>query len=192
MALQSAIEWTASTWNPVTGCTTPQVITHDVPATAPDGQPLAWHGIGNPELLAVPDKAALFASRRCDGNVILALFDRTRELRDAGRVVVGGFQSPVEKECLAILLRSPRSRLIILPARGLAGLRIPQAWRAPLAASRLLRNTPSTLTPSVPPMLRLNCSVEVAIPRSFLGTPLCTAIKKAGIDNPIPTPIRPV
>lgn len=142
MVLQSAIAWTESTWNSATGCAMPQVITHDVPATAPDGQPLVWHGIGNPELLAVPDKVALFASRRCDGDVILSLFDRTRELRDAGRVVVSGFQSPVEKECLGILLRSPRSRLIIMPARGLAGLRIPQAWRAPLAAGRLLILSP--------------------------------------------------
>ena len=124
-------------------------ITHDVPETTPDGKPLAWHGIGNAELLSVPDKVALFASRRCDGDTILKLLDRARELRETGLVVVSGFQSPVEKECLTILLRSRQSRLIIMPARGLIGMRIPQAWRGHLNTSRLL-----ILSPFPPTMRR--------------------------------------
>ena len=44
--------------------------------------------------------------------------------------------STVEKECLEILLRG-KSPVVICPARGLP-LRVPPAWRAPLAEGRLL------------------------------------------------------
>ena len=56
-------------------------------------------------------------------------------------------------------------------------------------ASCVLKITPITLTPSVPPMLRLNCRVAVAVPSTLRWTLLCTAIMNAGTERPMPMPI---
>ncbi len=63
-------------------------------------------------------RLALFCSVKCPGDLILKTYDATRELRDAGVTVIGGFHSPMEKECLALLLRG-RQPIIFCPARGL-------------------------------------------------------------------------
>ncbi|MCX6879667.1 MAG: hypothetical protein NTW21_38565 [Verrucomicrobia bacterium] len=54
----------------------------------------------------------------------------------ANRCVISGFHSPVERECLRILLRGT-SPVIICPARSLPK-RIPPEWQAPLAVGNLL------------------------------------------------------
>ena len=53
--------------------------------------------LGNRDLLALP-KTALFCSARCPGHVILTAYDQAAKWRDAGRCVISGFHSPVEKE----------------------------------------------------------------------------------------------
>lgn len=60
--------------------------------------------VGDPKLLD-SQKIALFCSIRCPGDLILAAYDYAKKLRDAGTAVISGFHSPVEKECLRILLR---------------------------------------------------------------------------------------
>ena len=50
------------------------------------------------------DLTALFCSGQCPGDVILTMYDLARAMRDAGVPVIGGFQSPMEKECLRLLL----------------------------------------------------------------------------------------
>jgi predicted Rossmann fold nucleotide-binding protein DprA/Smf involved in DNA uptake len=57
------------------------------------------------------------------------------------KTVISGFHSPVEKECLRILLRG-NGQVIICPARGIKDLRIPVAWRNPLEDGRLLILSP--------------------------------------------------
>jgi predicted Rossmann fold nucleotide-binding protein DprA/Smf involved in DNA uptake len=91
--------------------------------------------LGNRDLLALP-KTALFCSARCPGHVILTAYDQAAKWRDAGRCVLSGFHSPVEKECLQILLRGSQP-IIICPARSLPQ-RVPPDWKKPLAAGRLL------------------------------------------------------
>lgn len=91
--------------------------------------------LGNLDLLALP-KIALFCSVRCPGDAILRTYDQAARWRDAGRCVIGGFHSPVEKECLRILLRGSQP-IIICPARSLPH-RVSPEWRQPLAAGRLL------------------------------------------------------
>lgn len=91
--------------------------------------------LGNLALLALP-KTALFCSARCPGKVILTTYDQAAQWRDAGRCVISGFHSPVEKECLRILLRGSQP-IIICPARALPQ-RVPPDWKQPLAAGRLL------------------------------------------------------
>ena len=95
--------------------------------------------LGNPALLAVP-LTALFCSARCPGEAILRAYDQAAHWRDTGRAVIGGFHSPMEKECLRILLRGPQP-IIVCPARGLAA-RVAPELRAPLTAGRLLVLTP--------------------------------------------------
>jgi predicted Rossmann fold nucleotide-binding protein DprA/Smf involved in DNA uptake len=80
---------------------------------------------------------ALFCSIKCPGDVILQTYDLIRALRDARTPMIGGFHSPMEKDCLTLLLRGCQP-VIVCPARGIDGMRIPAAWREPLAKRRLL------------------------------------------------------
>ena len=97
--------------------------------------PAELTSIGNLGLLALT-KTAIFCSSRCPGKVILATYDQAAKRRDAGRCVISGFHSPVEKECLQILLRGTQP-IIICPARSLPR-RVPPEWKQPLAGGRLL------------------------------------------------------
>ncbi|MDI1343041.1 MAG: DNA-processing protein DprA [Pseudolabrys sp.] len=92
--------------------------------------------LGNLDLLALP-KTALFCSARCPGDAILRTHDQAASWRDTGRCIIGGFHSPVEKECLDILLRGKPSVIICL-ARSFEKLRLPVVWQQPMNESRLL------------------------------------------------------
>ncbi len=105
-----------------------------------DRAPGVIAALGNVSILEAKT-LALFCSGKCPGNLILQAYDLARALRDAGRTVIGGFHSPIEKECLSLLLRGTQP-VIICPARSLEGMRLPAAWRAPLAARRLLLLSP--------------------------------------------------
>lgn len=92
--------------------------------------------LGNLDLLALP-KTAFFCSARCPGDAILAAYDQAARWRDTGRCVISGFHSPIEKECLRILLRGTQP-IILCPARSLKNMRLPADWKTPLTAGRLL------------------------------------------------------
>ncbi len=100
-----------------------------------DAAPAQLTALGNFALLALP-KTGLFCSARCPGHVILTTYDQAARWRDAGRCIISGFHSPVEQECLRILLRGSQP-IIICPARALPR-RIPAEWQTPLADGRLL------------------------------------------------------
>ena len=97
--------------------------------------PKLW-ALGNLDILSQP-KTALFCSTRCPGDAILRAYDQAVHWRDAGRCIVSGFHSPVEKECLHILLRG-KQPVIICPARSLEKIRLPADWQKHLADGRLL------------------------------------------------------
>ena len=78
-----------------------------------------------------------FCSVRCPGDVILKTYDLARALREINVTIVGGFQSPMEKEFLDLLLRGSAS-VVVCPARGLGHMRIPKSWKKPLDEGRLL------------------------------------------------------
>jgi predicted Rossmann fold nucleotide-binding protein DprA/Smf involved in DNA uptake len=92
--------------------------------------------IGDPAILGTR-KLAIFCSVRCPGKLLIATHDLARRLRDVPVSVIGGFHSPMEKECLSILLGGQQPIIVCL-ARGLGGIRLPSAWRQPLAQRRLL------------------------------------------------------
>jgi len=83
----------------------------------------------------------LFCSARCPGYLILREYDLAKKLRDESVTVISGFHSPVEKECLRILLRG-KQPIIICPARSLVNLRVPGDWKRPLESGRLLLLSP--------------------------------------------------
>ena len=74
---------------------------------------------------------------RCPGDAILKTYDLARTLRNTDVTLIGGFQSPIEKDFLELVLRGPSS-VVVCPARGLGTMRIPKAWQKPLAEGRLL------------------------------------------------------
>ncbi len=82
-----------------------------------------------------------FCSARCPGDIILKTYDLARSWRDNGVGVIGGFHSPMEKECLDFLLRG-KQPLVICPARGIENMRIPKNWRKSLTQGRLLVVSP--------------------------------------------------
>ena len=58
-------------------------------------------------------------------------------MREAGVPVIGGFQTPMERECLRLLIRGNQA-VVICPARSIDRMRIWAAWRPALKESRLL------------------------------------------------------
>jgi predicted Rossmann fold nucleotide-binding protein DprA/Smf involved in DNA uptake len=104
--------------------------------------------IGKLEILA-EHKVGLFCSVRCPGNAILGAYDAARKLRDEGATVVSGFHSPVEKECLRILLRG-KQPIIVCLARAMEKIRIPADWRGALDTGRLLLLSPFEKRPRRP------------------------------------------
>ena len=97
--------------------------------------PAQLGALGNLDLLTLP-KTALFCSARCPGHVILSAYDQAARWRDEGRCLISGFHSPVEQECLRILLRGTPP-IILCPGRALPQ-RIPAEWQTPLAEGRML------------------------------------------------------
>ncbi len=98
------------------------------------------HSIGDPEILRL-ELTALFCSNRCPGDLILKTYDLARDMRGARVPVIGGFQTPMEKECLRLLLRGSQP-VVVCPARGIDNMRIPRDWRGPLNAGRMLVLSP--------------------------------------------------
>ncbi|GIW83199.1 MAG: hypothetical protein KatS3mg105_5006 [Gemmatales bacterium] len=83
----------------------------------------------------------LFCSAKCPGEVILKTYDVIRAIRDAGVAMIGGFHSPMEKECLQLLLRGEQP-VVICPAREVQYMRLPFAWRDAIEAKRALVISP--------------------------------------------------
>jgi hypothetical protein len=102
-------------------------------------------------------KQGLLCSRRCPAATILEAHDRFKIwARDAEISVVSGFHSPVEKECLRLLLAG-RAGIIFCPAREIEHLRIRAEWKPALEAGRMLILSPfQTRQPDAPTCDRRN------------------------------------
>ncbi len=84
---------------------------------------------------------ALFCSRKCPGKIIRKSHDFAEELRMKGIPVIGGFQTQVEKMCLEVLLKGEQP-VVVCPARGITGMRVPAEWSGPIKEGRLLVVSP--------------------------------------------------
>lgn len=105
-----------------------------------DDAPQALHVAGHPDALA-GHLTAFFCSAQTPGSAILRAHDAARALRDEGRTVISGFHSPLERECLRILLRG-KQPIIYCVARSLEKLRVPGECRAAFDAGRVLFVSP--------------------------------------------------
>ena len=80
---------------------------------------------------------ALFCSKKCPGELILKAHDLAQTFKESGIPTIGGYHSPMEKECLRVLLRGAQP-LLLCPARSIENMRLKPAWRDAFAAERLL------------------------------------------------------
>jgi len=96
--------------------------------------------IGKLDILS-HNSTAFFCSTKCLGDLIVKTYDIAQVLRDAGMTVISGFHSPMERECLTILLRGAQP-VIICPARSINNMRINKEYKKPLKDGRLLFLSP--------------------------------------------------
>ncbi len=95
--------------------------------------------IGSDRLLA-SHKIGLLCSIQCPGDIILKTLDLMQELRNMEVCVVSGFHSPLEQECLKILLRGTCA-IVVCYARSLPG-RVPPEYVKPIDNGRMLLLSP--------------------------------------------------
>ena len=86
-------------------------------------------------------KSGFFCSSQCPGPIVLKTFDVITQMRDAGKILIGGFHSVMEWECLGILLRG-RQPVIWVPARSIVGMRLKSELVPAFEAGRLLVLSP--------------------------------------------------
>lgn len=126
----------------------------------------------------------LIASRECPGHVLLETLDRVPEWVKAGRVIVSGCHSPLEKQMLRSVLRR-NGRVVKVLARGMTNDRPAPEEREPLTTGRMLVIT--ACAPEVRHTTRetaltrnrlvLALAAEFAIPYVSEGSPLADLIK---------------
>jgi predicted Rossmann fold nucleotide-binding protein DprA/Smf involved in DNA uptake len=100
-----------------------------------DEAPMTISVVGVLSPLSAP-MTAFLCSKATPGATILKAFDQAAAWRDAGRCVISGFHSPLERQCLDILLRGEQPIVMAL-ARGLSALRLPADQRKALDEGRL-------------------------------------------------------
>jgi predicted Rossmann fold nucleotide-binding protein DprA/Smf involved in DNA uptake len=96
--------------------------------------------LGNIDILKLK-VVAFFCSVRCPGTLILKTFDYIRSLKDSDMALIGGFHSPMEKECLNILFRG-ETPIIICLARSLQSARLPKSWTSMIQEGQMLILSP--------------------------------------------------
>lgn len=109
----------------------PSLIREFGPAAAPGLQTR-----GNLALIC-RDAMAIVCSARCPGALILRAYDLAGKLRLQDRVIVGGFHSPMERQCLELLITG-RSPIIVCPGRSIKFMRIPVSWKPSIVEGRML------------------------------------------------------
>jgi len=93
------------------------------------------HHIGNIELLNLP-KIAFLSSRNISPQSVIACYDWATQQRSAGRCVISGFHSQLEKDVLHFLLKGKQPLILVL-GRSLYK-KLPEEFIKPLEENRLL------------------------------------------------------
>lgn len=101
--------------------------------------PRIW-ALGDLKILEEP-LLGFFCSVKCPGELILRSYDLARSLRDTETCVIGGFHSPIEKDCLELLLKGTQP-IILCPARSIENILIMKEYRQSLNNGRMLFLSP--------------------------------------------------
>ena len=107
-------------------------------------------------------KTGFFCSSQCPGSIVLKTFDAITKMRGEGQILIGGFHSVMEWECLGILLRG-RQPVIWVPARSIVGMHLKPELVPAFNAGRLL-----ILSPFPPKDKRITATLAEARNR-FVG-----------------------
>jgi predicted Rossmann fold nucleotide-binding protein DprA/Smf involved in DNA uptake len=83
------------------------------------------------------EKLGLICSRKCPGDIIVKTYEFARLVRGSSLAILSGFHSPIEKDCLPILLRTQGPIIIALGHR-LNSSRLPMDWQKAMDVGRLL------------------------------------------------------
>ena len=83
------------------------------------------NSLGNEKILNMP-KTAFLCSRRVPASAVLKCYDWAIDQREAGRCVISGFHSQMEKDVLYYLLKGTQPIILAL-ARGLKKRKIGRA-----------------------------------------------------------------
>jgi hypothetical protein len=86
---------------------------------------------------------ALFCSQEAPGSTILKALDEAAKWRDEGMIVISGFHSPLERECLETILRG-RQPVVMAKARSIGGLRLNPTQRRAFDDGRLTIIAPAS------------------------------------------------
>ena len=90
---------------------------------------------GNIELLQLP-KTAFLSSRNISPPSVMACYDWATQQRSAGRCIISGFHSQIEKDVLHFLLKGTQPVIMVL-GRSLYK-KLPEELIKPLEENRLL------------------------------------------------------
>ncbi len=101
--------------------------------------PRIW-ALGDLKILEKP-LLGFFCSVKCPGELILRSYDLARSLRDTETSVIGSFHSPIEKDCLELLLKGTQP-IILCPARSIENMLVKKIFRQPLNEGRILFLSP--------------------------------------------------
>ena len=104
------------------------------------GAPHILYALGDSEILR-QQLLGFICSIQCPGSIIIRTLDLTRTLRDAEVPVIGGFHSPMEHECLDILLRGEQP-VVRCVAQGMSSLNFETQTQAAIDQGRLLIVSP--------------------------------------------------
>ena len=97
--------------------------------------------LGNPEILKL-EKVAFLSSRKVPPAAVMKCYDWATEMRDQGVCVMGGFQSPLERDVLTLLLQGKQPVIWVLARKLWTPRGVPKAYRAAIEEGRLLIVSP--------------------------------------------------
>jgi hypothetical protein len=147
--------------------------------------------LGNKELLKL-NKTAFLCSRRIPAGAVLTCYDWAIAERDAGRCVISGFHSRIEKDVFHYLLKGTQPIIMAL-ARGMK-TRIEPILKTTIDQGRLLMITPfernikwvTTETAEIRNALMINYADEIVIGFASKGGMLERQLG-ASSDKPVVT-----
>ena len=97
--------------------------------------------LGDTSILDLP-KVGFLSSRKVPPSAVLKCYDWATRMRDEGRCVMGGFQSPLEKDVLSLLMKGRQPIVWVLARKLWSSRGTPKMYRTAIEEGRLLVVSP--------------------------------------------------